>query len=98
VVAAVALGVQPAKAREVLLMEVKICVDGDNAFHTGWLARFLAMPKEHPSAQSLKAEYVAAFNEGWEMCDETGNPSALYNAFERMKSLGQASVEWGKVQ
>ena len=74
-----------------------ISVEGNNPFHTGWLARFLGLPKEHPwpppNLDSSGNNYKLAFEDGWETCDETFWEDRLqtyYTMFER----GQALVEW----
>ena len=75
---------------------MSIVVDGNNFFHTGWIARFLNLPRNHPSASALKTGDLAAFYDGWDMCDdtpETGNPNRL-TAFYGMSRMEQASVTW----
>lgn len=68
-------------------------VDGSNFFHTGWLACFLGLPREHPSRLSLQTHDVVAFEDGWDMCHDT--PAKLRPmAFDGMSRLEQAKVEW----
>ncbi len=76
---------------------MNIQVDGDNAFHTGWLARFLGLPKEHPKPPSdLDGggdSYRRGFEDGWNTCNET--PSEYrYEIYFNLLRSGQASVEW----
>lgn len=77
---------------------MNIAVDGKNSFIVGWLARFLGLPKKHPCANALRPTDVDAFNEGWEMCDETpvdGYPNrllAFYGMKEKTDKYGQADV------
>jgi hypothetical protein len=81
---------------------MNICVDGNNDFHTGWLAKFLGLPKKHPR---LDGERAKAFSDGWDTCLETeilearesGKWSAfpgVVGAFREMVKRGQASVIW----
>jgi hypothetical protein len=75
---------------------MNLAVDGNNAFHVGWLTRFLGLPKKLPAASAVKSEYLSAFFDGWEMCDETpisGTPNRL-DAFYAMRKLEQASAFW----
>lgn len=75
---------------------MNIAIDGNNFFHTGWLARLLGLPREHPVASALKPGDVAAFQDGWDMCDETpadGRPSRL-TAYYAMLQNGQAVAYW----
>ena len=72
---------------------MNIAVDGNNFFHTGWLARMLALPREHPHASALKPGDVAAFQDGWDMCHETPEDARL-TAFYAMLSNDQATACW----
>jgi hypothetical protein len=75
---------------------MNIFVDGSNFFHTGWLACYLGLPRDHPAANALKPGDLAAFLDGWDMCYETpedGRPCRA-DAFRAMRRVGQAVVTW----
>ena len=76
--------------------DMNIAVDGNNFFHTGWLARLLGLPRRHPSAPCLRDGDVAMFLDGWDMCNETperGCPNRLTAYYEMLKR-GQAAAVW----
>lgn len=72
---------------------MNIAVDGNNHFNTGWLTRFMNLPREAPGLDVLKEFDKKAFQEGWDMCDET---SPLYRsiAFYRMLEMGLLRAFW----
>ncbi len=75
---------------------MNIAVDGNNFFHLGWLAHFLGLPRKHPAAGALHESDVAAFEDGWDTCNETPthySPSRL-DALRGMLQLGQAVAYW----
>lgn len=69
-----------------------IAIDGNNFFHTGWLACFLGLPREHPSHLALRDSDNRGFEEGWDTCCETG--PAAWKALNPMIRNGQCSVFW----
>jgi hypothetical protein len=80
---------------------MQMVVDGDSSFHTGWLARFLGLPRFLPGAGAMKDGDVKAFGDGWDMAEETLagalNPIVLgnvYAAFTAMRSVRQAYTGW----
>lgn len=72
---------------------MQMAIDGNNSFHTGWLARFLGLPRFLPGAAAMKAGDVRAFEDGWDTCQETPE-DARAAAFYRMKSERQAYSGW----
>lgn len=75
---------------------MNIAVDGKNCFCVGWATRFLGLPRTHPHAKALKEGDLAAFLDGWDMCDETpesGRPNRT-DAFYAEILAGNISVFW----
>ncbi len=75
---------------------MNISVDG-NFFYLGWVARFLCLPRKHPSAAALRKSDVDAFNDGWDMCDETSatRSPTRYEAFQReMATTDHITICW----
>jgi hypothetical protein len=75
---------------------VNIALDGKNLFHTGWLTRFVGLPKTIPGAAALRDSDLAAFEEGWDTCNETGVPAGpnAHAAFYAMKDSGDVVSYW----
>jgi predicted nucleotidyltransferase len=84
---------------------MQMVIDGNNSFHTGWLARFLGLPRFCPGAAARKTEDVDIFLDGWDMCDETLRPTVaprtdfviagiVYGAFRDMLGRKQAHAGW----
>lgn len=75
-----------------------IMVDGSNFFNSGWLAAFLGMPRELPGQAALRTSDLQAWQDGYDMCKETGDDpmgnAACVVAFRRMVEQKQAVVEW----
>ncbi len=74
---------------------MNINIDGSTVFNVGWLSRFVGLPRQYPYMDA-KAEDITAFNDGWDMCNETpatGNPSRL-DAFLGMLRHGQIVAVW----
>lgn len=70
-----------------------IRVDGNNFFHSGWIARLMELPREHPCGDALRSIDARAFEEGWDACDETpaeGRGWAISPAIEK----GQIEPSW----
>lgn len=73
---------------------MNIAVEGNNFFHTGWLACFLGLPRKHPRAAALKSCDVASFEDGWDTCHETVIDGLRVVAFRRMVVAKQAEAFW----
>jgi hypothetical protein len=77
------------------MMMANIAIDSGNHFHMGWVTCLLGLPKSRPGSSSLRANDVAAFEDGWEMCDETGRKSA-FEALDKMVAQKHLTVFWAE--
>ncbi len=78
---------------------MNIAVEGKNFFYTGWAACFLGLGRQHLHADAIKPGDLAAFTDGWNMCQETKSQSGIWRAalldtFEREIEIGSIRVFW----
>ena len=71
---------------------MNIAVDAKNFFILGWVSCLLYLPRKHPCSSSLKEEYIKQFNDGYDMCAETGVNA--YRALLNEKDNGNISIIW----
>ncbi len=78
---------------------MNIAVDGNNSYHTGWLACFLGLPRRHPGMEereillASEGAWTRGFLEGWDTCNETPVEWRC-KALPEMVRSGQALVYW----
>jgi hypothetical protein len=72
---------------------MNIYVDGNNFFHTGWLARFLGLPRTPPRPGTMGDAERDAWLEGWDICNETSTADRI-EAYYRMLAVGHVVAVW----